>query len=263
MAQRLAHGRQRRILERRALNIVEAHHGNIIRNSASRLSQSAYSPDRGNIIESKQRGERLTGRKQLARYLVPKDGRRRFAFELYDQPFVDFQSQVLRGSLNGLPSHFGIRAELLPLDESDFAVSKVHEMLERQVRRARVIQYDVRYAFDLAVSGDGHHGNRHAFLARGVHRDQALDGPLLQQVGILLDQIGAMPVADNKIKVALLQKVVFNPGHDQRRVSIADFRHHHADRKTSLRAQRASHEIRTVVQLPGSLPDALLGAVRD
>ncbi len=84
LAQRLAHGRQRRILERRALNIVEAHHGNIFRHAAARLSQSAYGPDRGNIIEGKQRGERLAGRKQLARYLISKDWRRRFAFELHD-----------------------------------------------------------------------------------------------------------------------------------------------------------------------------------
>src|SRR5260221_5251369 len=54
-----------------------------------------------------------------------------------------------------------------------------------------------------------------------------------------------------------LFRSVFNPGHDQRRVSIADFRHHHTDRKTPLRAQRSSHEIRPVVQLPGRLPDTL------
>ena len=38
-----------------------------------------------------------------------------------------------------------------------------------------------------------------------------------------------MPVAHHKVEVALLEQMILNPRHDQGRVPLADFRHHHAD----------------------------------
>src|SRR6202795_1643229 len=72
-----------------------------------------------------------------------------------------------------------------------------------------------------------------------------------------------MPVADHKIKIALLQQVVLDAGEHQRRISFADLWHHHTNGKTPLRPQRARHEVRPVVQLTCRRPDALLGAQRD
>jgi len=119
-----------------------------------------------------------------------------------------------------------------------FAVPKVHEMLKRQLRRARVSS-----AMLSRLSNSRCRKWRqpylHALLTNGCHRDQPSTAAAAA-IADTPDQIAPVPVADNKIKIPLLQKVVFNPGQDQRRVSIADLRHHHADRKTPLRAQRAS-----------------------
>src|SRR5467141_1481021 len=53
----LPHGRQAGILESCALNVIEAHHGNVLRHALPRLPQRADRADRGNIIERKQRSD--------------------------------------------------------------------------------------------------------------------------------------------------------------------------------------------------------------
>src|SRR5437763_1780311 len=72
-----------------------------------------------------------------------------------------------------------------------------------------------------------------------------------------------MTVTGDKIKVALLQKMVFDAAQDQGRVSLADFRHHDADSETALGAQRARKKIWTVIELARGCKDAFLGFLRD
>src|ERR1700687_3347584 len=134
-------------------------------------------------------------------------------------------------------------------DSQRISVSKLNKMLHCELGGERMVQYDVRYAFHFAVRGHCHDGNQCTLLARRVHRDQPLNRALLQQPRIFQDQIGPVPMADHKIKIALFQQVVLNAGHYQSGVSFADLRHNHSDGKTPLRAQRPSHEVRPVVQL--------------
>src|SRR5207244_3028778 len=73
----------------------------------------------------------------------------------------------------------------------------------------------------------------------------------------------SMPVAHYEIEVALLQQMIFNPGHHQRGVPFADFRHHYADRVASLLPERPRQVIGPVVQFPRRFPDQLLRALRN
>ena len=67
-------------------------------------------------------------------------------------------------------------------------------------------------------------------------------------------------MAHHEIEVAFLQKVIFDAGHDQRGIAFADFRNDDADGEAALLAQRAGHEIWTIVQLASGGADALLRA---
>ena len=56
-----------------------------------------------------------------------------------------------------------------------------------------------------------------------------------------------MMMADYKIKIALLQKVILDTGHHQRRISLADLRDNHSDGEAPLLSKRSGQMIRPVI----------------
>src|SRR5436309_11420130 len=72
-----------------------------------------------------------------------------------------------------------------------------------------------------------------------------------------------MAVAHYKIEIAFLEQMVFNSGHDQRRVPFADLRNKHADRIAPLLPQGPGQVIRPVIQLSGRRADQLLRSLRN
>src|SRR6266436_7073404 len=68
--QRLPNGRQRRILKSGTLNIVEAHNGDILGNTAAGFTQRLDGADRGNIIERKETREGFSRSEKLFRNLI-------------------------------------------------------------------------------------------------------------------------------------------------------------------------------------------------
>jgi len=72
--QRLPNGRQRRILKSGTLNIVEAHNGDILGNTAAGFTQRLHGADRGNIIERKETREGFSRSEKLLRNLISELG---------------------------------------------------------------------------------------------------------------------------------------------------------------------------------------------
>src|SRR5215472_12996581 len=60
-----------------------------------------------------------------------------------------------------------------------------------------------------------------------------------------------MAMADDAIEVAGLQKIVFDTADNQGLVAFTDFRHHHTDVESPLRAQGTGHKIRAIMELFG------------
>src|SRR5438552_127738 len=133
-----------------------------------------------------------------------------------------------------VPAHGSIGAEFLPLDKGHVAMSKRCEMLQGERSGLRVIENNVCHSGHIAVAGDCYERNLDTLGKGRINCYQTLYRPLLQQEWILFDELAAMPVAHHKIEVSLLEQMILNPRHDQGRVSLADFRHHHADGVASL-----------------------------
>src|SRR6267154_4065769 len=68
--QRLPNGRQRRILKSGTLNVVKAHNGHILGNTAAGFTQRLDGADRGNIIERKETRERFFRGEKFFRNLI-------------------------------------------------------------------------------------------------------------------------------------------------------------------------------------------------
>jgi predicted secreted hydrolase len=73
--QRLPHRGQRRILERRALNIIEPDDRHVFRYSLARFAQRLNRADRRNIVERKKRRKRLPASEQPVRHLITQQRR--------------------------------------------------------------------------------------------------------------------------------------------------------------------------------------------
>ena len=58
-------------------------------------------------------------------------------------------------------------------------------------------------------------------------------------------QVGPLPLADDRIKIAFLQQIVLDPAHYQR---FADLRHDHANREAPWVPQRPRHKVWPVIQ---------------
>ena len=135
----------------------------------------------------------------------------------------------------------------MSFNESDLAMTETLEVIERQSRRLAMVQRNIGYSRKVAVAGNGDDGHGNSGFAESIDQDQTLDGALLQQAGIFLDQIIAVAMTDNEIKITFLQKVIFDARENERGVAFADFRHDDTDRKTTLLAQHAGHNVGSII----------------
>jgi hypothetical protein len=136
-------------------------------------------------------------------------------------------------------------------------VTEIVEVLERQQSGPVVVQHDVGVALDLLVSGDGDDGRAHLLVQRGIDEQEAVHGALGEQAGVLVDEVLLALVADDIMKVAGLEEVLFNAVHQHGEVAFAELRHDHADRKGLAGAQGTGDGIGAVVQPLGGFEDAL------
>ncbi len=67
-----------------------------------------------------------------------------------------------------------------------------------------------------------------------------------------------MPVTDDKIKVAFLQKVIFDSGKNQGSVAFADFRHNYPNGEAALLTQHTGHRVGAIIQFASGGANASL-----
>ena len=136
-------------------------------------------------------------------------------------------------------------------------------MFEGQARGEIVIQNDVRDPGNFAMAGNRHGGQRAPLVAHGVDGNQALGGALLKKKRIFLNEVPPVTVADHKIKIPFLKKMILDSGHHHSRISFADFRNHDSDREAALLTEGARHKTGTIIQFARGRADALLRGMRD
>ncbi len=90
------------------LNIVEAHHGNILRNTQTFFLHGADCSDCGNVVVREQGGEGLFACQQLFGVGISELRRRIVYFEVDDQIRVHGKFKFLRHSANCPPSIFRV-----------------------------------------------------------------------------------------------------------------------------------------------------------
>src|SRR5579859_4330376 len=70
-------------------------------------------------------------------------------------------------------------------------------------------------------------------------------------------------MADDEIKIAFLQKMIFNARHNERGVSLADLRDENANGVTPLLSERAGQVIRPVIQFARRFANQFLRMMRN
>src|SRR5580704_1714974 len=125
LAQGLSHGGEPGVLERSALDIVEAHYGNVLWHPQFLFPQGANRADRRDVIEREYRRERLVLRQQAASHLVTQIGGGYVSLQLSGQLRVNGEAKAVGRLNDGVPACLGVRTELLTFDKSDAPVSKL------------------------------------------------------------------------------------------------------------------------------------------
>src|SRR5262249_31042406 len=109
-----------------------------------------------------------------------------------------------------VPSHRGVGAEVLSLNDRDAAMTLIDQMLQRQPGRAFVIERDVGHSRSVVVTGDRNHWQQRWAALRRINRDQPLDATFEEKLRAAFDQLGTMPMAGDEVKKAFLQQMVFD-----------------------------------------------------
>ena len=65
---------------------------------------------------------------------------------------IDLKPELSRGMANRVPANFRVRAERLTFDEGDAAVAKLSEVLERQQSGTAMIEHNIGYTRNPAMS---------------------------------------------------------------------------------------------------------------
>ncbi len=107
-------------------------------------------------------------------------------------------------------------------DEGNAFVSQLLQMFERKMGGEIVVENDIRNTGRFFVAGDGHERQSASLVAYRVHRDDSFNGSLLQEEWIFLNEVAAVLVAHDKVKIAFLEKMILDPRHHQRRVALPD-----------------------------------------
>jgi hypothetical protein len=112
----------------------------------------------------------------------------------------------------------------------------LNQVCERQTGSLKVVQFNVGHPFSITVSGNGNNRKDGSPVIRRIYGNYAFNAAIGQQTAILPEQVKIVAVADDEVKIALLQKMVFNTAKHHRRITVAKLRDKDADGVTALRA---------------------------
>lgn len=263
LTQGLANGGEAGMLEGGALNVVESDHGNVFGHAETGFAKGADGADSGDVIEGEERGEQLAGRKQLAGDFIAERRRSAIVGKLGGASVVKGKPETIGCFENGAPAGLGVGTEILALDEGDFAMAELGQMVESHPRGAGMVESDVGDALARLMAGDGNNGNGKRAFAASVDGDDALDGALQEHFRVFVDQIGAMAMAREKIEVAFLKEKILDAAHDQSGIALADLGNDDADGEAALAAQGTGEEIGAIVKTLGLSQNAGTRFLRD
>src|SRR5262245_59164711 len=103
-------------------------------------------------------------------------------------------------------------------------MAKLIEMANHQLRGAPVIEHNIGHAIDLFMACHSHYGNGQLVLKQSVNRNDPFGAATEQEAGILLNEVRLVAMMCAEIKVALAHQVIADSAHDQRMVTVAQFR---------------------------------------
>src|SRR2546428_1429972 len=144
----LPYRRESGIGVRRAGDVVEADDGNIFRHTQTRFVDGPDRADCRNVVVSEKRREGMLPCEELLGEGIANAGGRIDAFELDSQLGANANFELLCYFADSAPTHSGIRADGLTLDEGDFFVTEIAKMFQGQPCGALVIEDDVGHVFD-------------------------------------------------------------------------------------------------------------------
>src|SRR5258708_26357816 len=130
---------------------------------------------------------------------------------------------MLGDALDVGPSHLGVGAEFLSLDECDVPVAEVEQVLQCYLGGSLMVEHNVSYAFYVVVPGHGDYRHGEIQVPGGIYGDQAVDRSFQKHAWIFVDEIGAVAVAGDKVEVSLLEEIIFYAAHDRRGVPVTHF----------------------------------------
>jgi hypothetical protein len=139
------------------------------------------------------------------------------------------------------------------------AVAKFVEVAECDAGGAVVVKDNVGDAGELDVGGDAD-GRKWDFFAEvGVDEEKAVDGAVDEELGILLNEIGAAEVTDGEVEVAGLEEELLDAEHEAGKVAFAKFGHDDANGVGEAGAEHPGVDVGAVLEFFGSVDDALAG----
>ena len=148
--------------------------------------------------------------------------------------------------------------------ECDLAMPELIKVAEGQLSGALLVEYDVRGAFDLVMAGDNdRRQNAGSFFESRIDEDEALDGAIHEESRVFFDEVGLPAVAGGEVEVAFFNEMLFNAAENLHGVTVAELRNEHADGEGLALAEGSRIEAWPVIELSGSLGDAISGFLRN
>lgn len=261
--ERLTDGRQPWAIKSSSGDVVEAHHRNVFGDAQAGFAQRPNGTDRGNVVVSEQRGERLLASEELLGAGVAELRRGKGGVDLNGELRTYANTKFGSDFTHGSPANGGVGAGGMTFQEGDLFVSQFHEMGKREPRRKFVIQDNVGDTFDAAVSGDRDRGELEFFGDRSVGGNETLDATRHEHLRIGVEKLLIVPVDHGEKEEIVLSQIFFDPADDQGSVSVADFFGDDTNRVGALEAERAGEIVGTIVEVLGGLDDAFLGVLGD
>src|ERR1700686_3903049 len=99
-----------------------------------------------------------------------------------------------------------------------------------------MVEHNVGHALHVVVPGYGDDRHGKVQVPGGIHGDQAVHRSFQEHSWVFVDQIGAVPVAGDKVEVSFLQKIIFDATHDGRGIPVTHFGDDDSDGEAALSA---------------------------
>jgi hypothetical protein len=138
-------------------------------------------------------------------------------------------------------------------------MTELVEVAKGSAGGAVVVEHDVGDARDFDMRGDADDGKRNSFGKFCIDEEEAVDGTTDEEVGVLLEEIGAAEVTDSEVEVAGLEEVLLDAKHESGEVAFAELGDDYADGVGKAGPEHACMQVGAVVEFLCGVEDALLG----